>query len=445
MKQRRKSHALIALAVLAIFAMLLWSHPRVHFGGAASAADPALRDAKSSHAASKPEHPWIAAHKPEARDADDHTVKQVSLIGAIELEKTVACPGESVQLSMRKAPDATGPVRFTSPNGGDGNPAIVKFDEPGKHEVDVVASDGRGGVDYGTTQLEILEASSPECASKPLLAVSASISGIEEDTADIHVAAVGGLREPLSYTYEFGDGTNMHSTIASATHNYQLRSQIEPTSTFVIKVQARDAQGRTASGRASLVFTNVHWLSRTVGSPMVPVAYGRFPETHGAAIETDLTFRNIEDQPVKFATAEVTVDSCTGAEPQRLQYPANQVLHGVDTLPTGGVESTTLSLPAADVAGACRVTVVLAGDTVPPRAGTPIGQGMPRTFDTTRAQLALELAGPPLKGALAAAAPVEIADPGFAEKLAKAEQILGPGRPVTPEDLQRLAREGRLE
>lgn len=439
--QRRKINVLIAVALLAMLVMTLWPLSK----------SPAPRVSQKVDAQDAVPEPRKAGDPFEVKRAEStaspatRSMSRVALIESIELEKKRACPGEAVQMVMRQRADIGGPVEFTSPNGGDGNPAIVAFDQPGPHTIDVVARNGVGGVDYGTAELEILEPDSPECANQPVISVRAEVSSLEEDTADIQVASNGVLQGQLHYTYEFGDGLSAEATAPAVTHNYQLRPQNGPSSTFVVKVRARDEHGKTAEGRASIVFSNIAWLSRAVGSPMVPVAYSRFLEKRGEAIETELTFRNIEDHPIKFETAEVQVDSCTDRPPVVFQYPAAQVLQGVDTLPTGGVESTTLSLPAADIDGACRVVVVLAGDTVPGRAGTQIAQVVPRTFDTTRAQISLDLAGPPLEGALAAAAPVAVDDEKFQDMLTKAQAILGSDRPITPEELQRLAREGRLQ
>ena len=439
--QRRKITVLITVALLAMAIMTVWplsssQHHRAREKVTAEDAPPAERKAGD---------PWEKKRAETSASPEKRSMSRIPLIESIELEKKQACPGETVQMVTKPRSDVGGPVEFTSPNGGDGNPAIVAFDQPGVHTIDVVARNGVGGVDYGTTELEILEPDSPECVDQPVISVRAAISTLEEDTADILVASNGVLEGQLHYTYEFGDGLSAESPTASVTHNYQLRAQNGPSSTFLVKVRARDEHGRTAMGRASVVFSNIAWLSRAVGSPMVPVAYTRFLEKRGDSIETELTFRNIEDSPVKFETAEVQVDSCTDRPPQVFQYPASQILQGLDTLPTGGVESTTLSLPVADVDGACRIVVVLAGDTVPPRAGHQLSQVMARTFDTTRAQISLDLAGPPLEGALAAAAPVAIDDEEFQTMLTKAQAILGNDRPITPEELQRLAREGRLQ
>ncbi|MCP4604689.1 MAG: hypothetical protein GY847_29905 [Proteobacteria bacterium] len=387
----------------------------------------------------------IQTAKAEPKDAPpEHPgqVKKRSLIDEITLDKSTACPGETVKATISQISGVNNPVQFSIPGRARGNPMVVSYDEPGMRTVHVVASDGVGGLDFGSIELEVLPADSPKCATASMLAVSAVVSNTADDAADIRVTSnMGGN---LHYTYEFGDGETLTTKLAAVSHSYGMRDQGEPTSSFIIKVQATNTRGDEVSGRASVSFRNTHWLSSVVGSPMVPVEYNRFPERNESSYETEVTFKNIEELPIQFSKASITKDTCRDEAYITTEYPLDQLISGLNQLDSGEIMRAKLSLPLELVDGACRVVVLLEGDTIPARAGTPIGPGMERKFDTTRAQLAVEIAAPPKEGALAEAAPVAVMNQDMVDKLEKAQKILGPDQPITPEDLTRLEREGRL-
>ncbi|MGH9889454.1 MAG: hypothetical protein ACREBE_28225, partial [bacterium] len=340
--------------------------------------------------------------------------------------------------------DVANAVQYSIPGYAAGDLAILSYDTPGEQVVHVVASDGVGGLDYKSVTVQITDPASPECAAMSVLAVTAIVSNDNDDTAAIQVVPPVQLRGKVRYTYDYGDGTTEESVQPHRVHGYRLRAQDDPSSTFLVNVHALDERGMSIDGRASVNFRNVHWLSTTVGSPMMPVDHGRFAEQRGGAWVTDLGIRNIDELPVELVKATAHIDGCNGQPPSEKVYSANQLLGGLHRIEGGQVALTTLSLPEADMTFACRVLVVLEGDTVPPRAGTSIGGDLPRTFDTTRANVGLEIHGPPFVGAQSEAAPVGVSD-DMARVLEKAAAILGPGHPITPDELRRLKREGLLD
>jgi hypothetical protein len=433
----------IALALLVLgYALMFWPRATRAPSVTASAAEPAPANAELT-----PTPPAVYAAAAPAGEGGEAVpsvgrVDKRPLIAKVELDKTVACPGEDVQASFTKLADVANPVQYTVPSQNYGNPVIVRYDEPGEQTVHVVANDGVGGLDVKSATLRILEPTAIECASRPMVWVSADLSSADADTAAIDVRS--NLGDGVRYSFEFGDGQTLDTSAAHITHSYAMRLQRDPTSTYVIHVRATDVRGHVAEGRGSIAFRNTHWLSSVVGSPMMPASFDRFTAHVGTHYATQVTFRNIEERPVQFTKASIMLDTCRDEELVTTEVPIETIVGGSLRLEPGQELSTELSLPEERVAGACRAVVLLEGDTIPPRAGTPIGPNMPRNFDTTRAQLALEIAPPPTEGALPLAAPKPIIDPEMTDALERAQALVGPDRPLTPELLAELRRDGKL-
>lgn len=451
--QRRSSSArarFVAVAVLALGALavlMLWPRRRptpAHEEEPSAAPPDVVAEPLRPAAQRAPELLEAPFPKPKD-DGEGRTMHVAPLIAEVALDKRRACPGETIEARMRQRPEVPSPVQYTIPGYASGDVAIVSFDEPGTKTINVVASDGIGGVEYRAVEVEIVDPGSPECTRRLPLAVTATLSNSDDDSALIRVVPPARLKGAVRYAYDFGDGTSEGSTQQTAlVHKYTLRAQTEPSSTFVVQVRAVDEAGARAEGRASINFRNVHWLSGVVGSPMMPTQYDRFAKHRSGTFTTELTLKNIEQAPIELTRARAKIDACRGQPAVEREYPISQVAPALRRVEPGQAAESTLALPESDLAGACRVLVVLEGDTVPPRAGKTIGPNLTRTFDSTRANVALELAGPPLEGALPAAAPVRASEE-MARVLDKATAILGPNHPITPEDLRRLKREGLLD
>ena len=95
------------------------------------------------------------------------------------------------------------------------------------------------------------------------------------------------------FEWDFGDGQRAATATAWVEHDYALRDQNAPTSTFVLIMQADGAAGRSIA-HASVTFVNADVIAARAGAPTLPVRYDRFARRDpdgGAA--TALELRNI--------------------------------------------------------------------------------------------------------------------------------------------------------
>jgi hypothetical protein len=430
--------AAIALALLGVIVVILWSSP----GKRETARSEELERLFDEYEMSDEEREQAY----EGWGNSQVEMKRKKLIGGIRLEKKKVCPDEDLRVDLDRDPAYEGPVSFNIVGLARGNPTILRFRAPGVRQVFVSAGDGRYGVDVERAMVEVLPADHPDCANRLSVTVKGEVSRFRGDSADIQVTGVQGLGEQLTYTYDFGDGSNESTGNNFVSHSYALRDQIEPWSSFLITVTVRDEHGREARGRTSVYFNNNHLLATSTGNPTIPVEYDRFPEKKGGGWTANAKLKNIEKDPINFTAARLFIDSCRAGEEIREKSVSLASVVNTTTLSPRSVTEARISISESDVpATACRVEVRLTGDTSPPRLGEPVGPGLPSEFGYTTASMFFEIAPPPTadQGGGPHSAPVTVTNEKTIEKLDKAREILG-DRPITPQDMLELERKGLL-
>ena len=370
--------------------------------------------------------------------------RHLKLIDTVQLDKTRVCPNEDFQVRITQPLDVRVPVQYNV-NRYRGNPVVLRFVDPGVREFFITASDGSVGVDFKRVTLEVLEKDHPDCAGKPLVVLSARLAALQGETVELEVTRTQNLTGSLRFHWDFGDGTRAENADRFVTHSYAMRDQDDPSSDITITLTVHDEKNTEVVTRATINFPNTYFLAEITGNPVMPVEYDRFPTKRGNNYETNLRIKNIDPVTVDLTRAILKRDTClAGKEPETGEVPASQLLGNTSIGPKRS-QSYRLSLPV-DLVGekTCRLEIIFSGDSIPARQGTRIGPKIDATYGPTTATLYLEINAPPGKEEGGGAGAAErVTDPATIEKLNKARKLLG-DRPITPDDIQKLERQGRL-
>lgn len=186
--------------------------------------------------------------------------------------------------------------------------------------------------------------------------------------------------QPVSFDWDFGDGTRLQTSEASVVHSYEGRLQTSNHSYFLVSVTARDAQGQTTRGSRSLRFVNLGYRSwRNDKRVVVYAGFGA-----GATPGSEQTWL-YHGAPVSVTLDSVTVSDVVTNQAGEQQHENARVyspiaLLGFTELPAGK------SLTTRDL-GALRPTVPGATRVVELRGHGP---------GTVKADAAFVLRGPSL-------------------------------------------------
>ena len=355
-----------------------------------------------------------------------YEIKEANLIRDVIVEKDPVCTNEDFKVT----------VIAKNPNGPDehlvyriqnelGNPAILRYTKPGKRVFYVVVRDEGKHIDF-----EKVEVTVQECPGKPSVILDARLHNLEPETAKFEVTSQKGLTGKCTYDWDFGDGNYMTTDTGYVEHNYAKREQTALQSSFLVKVKVTDAQGQEATGRTTISFPNIHYLSKLMGTPVLPVTYNRFPRITDAGIEVTATIKNIFDEPVTFDSAELEMKPCDSSwSPEYKQLDASSILE-VTTIPPRGSTKQIIFMDRSMLPpSTCNVIIQLKG---------PFGNN-----EEVMAKLYLDI--PPTgKEDIDPQKDRVIDDKEMVDKLNRAAEILGKDRPITPADIEKLEREGKL-
>jgi hypothetical protein len=361
---------------------------------------------------------------------ESYEITEEKFIRNIILEKNPVCVGEdflvTVEASNPNGPDANLVVRIGN---RPGNPAILRFTRAGEREFYVVVRDEGKHIEYKKVSVTVRD-----CPDRPFVFLKASLHATKPETAEFEVADIKGLQGTCSYEWDFGDGKNGKTNTGYATHNYGMREQTMFLSTFTAKVTVTDGRKNQAVGRATVSFPNIHFISQMMGSPIIPVIYNRFPDFSGGRYEAGITMKNIFDESIAFSEAEIEYRPCDSSGESVFRSVGAGALLSQTALPgKGTVEDRLVFYQSALPKGTCNIIVKLngrmAGDIpvtasvyldIPPKSGDAVGE----SDEGKRDQV--------------------VADKEMTEKLEKAARILGKDRPITPDDIRRLEKEGKI-
>jgi len=355
-----------------------------------------------------------------------YEIKEANLIKDVILEKNPVCTNEDFKVT----------VIAKNPNGPDehlvyriqnelGNPAILRYTRPGKRVFYVVVRDEGKHIDF-----EKVEVTVQECPGKPTVILDARLHNLEPETAKFEVTSQKGLEGKCSYDWDFGDGNYMTTDTGYVEHNYAKREQTTLQSSFLVKVKVTDAQGHEATGRSTISFPNIHYLSNLMGNPVLPVTYNRFPRITDAGIEVTATIKNIFNEPVIFDSAELEMKPCDSSwSPEYRQVAASSLLEVTTIPPRGSTKQIIFMDRSLLPPSTCNVIIQLKG---------PFGKN-----EEVSAKLYLNI--PPTgKEDIDPQKDKVIDDTEMVDKLNRAAEILGKDRPITPADIEKLEREGKL-
>lgn len=363
-------------------------------------------------------------------------VTTATLIGDVFVDKPKACLDEDVLISIQALPGHA--EASFNVEGKFGNTLIVRPSVEERETFWIVAAH-ENWRDFRKIEVEVLPEDDARCLHAPAATIQATPSKWSAERYDIQVVPLRNLGKIVDVAWSFGDG----DTASGATrveHDYGSRPQTSQTSSFVVKAEVVDEDGRKAVARSSVSLANRHYQARELGGTRtLPVSNQRFPDGDRQG-PFAASINNIESDPVRFETAKVRLRSCDGSGQDIEQIvPANAVLNVVE-LPPGQLAEAEITLDADWIGGdVCRVDVTVTGDTVPARTGMPTDRGG-LNLSPVSASFSFDLGMPKTVAAGGnpefAAVPVD--DPQLEARLLTALKLLGTNH-ITDEQLQELA------
>ena len=350
---------------------------------------------------------------------------------SVHVEKTSVCINEDVKISVSargvNGSDANCMVMI-----GDqpSNPAILRFATPGKKSVLILVKDFTS---QKVVKHESVDINVENCQCDNPLIVTAKPSS--ENSGIIIITAAkpdGPLGNGASYRWNFGDGTTAVTDCPYATHDYRRRKQDRTLSTFVVEVAALDAGNGNYAGRTSVTIPNLNYWSSLLGSPSIPVIYSRFPTVTDGIYTVDVEMNNIYDNIIEFDDAEIEIKPYGSAsQPQKMYAYARDILDD-PTVPANGTVKRTIRLDSSLIPSAsCVVSIRLRGPWEDEK--------------TITASLHLDIApsNDQLSSGVNSGAFQTVKNQLLIQKLNKAAELIK-GRPITPEDVERLEKEGKI-
>ncbi len=352
-------------------------------------------------------------------------IEKTGFIKDVVLEKETACVDEDVEVYVEASNPAGADSNLYYQIGADpGNPGIVRFSEEGVQTVNVIVKDFTGAnIDFREVSLKIVE-----CGARPVLSFAFRYSGANQEIIEFEITDREGLPGNCAYAWDFGDGKTISTRKTFVSHDYRGRKQDRYISSFSVQVTARDEKGKTARARQTVTIPNVHYVSNQMGNPSVPVRYDRFPEHRGNAYSAKVTMPNIYDEDIQFTNAKVKFNSCTPGSAAIEEEAGISSLLKRSLIPAGGSIDETISIEESLIPeDTCVVGIEFSGTLV--------------SGKTVKASVYLDI---PPRGDNVPANEKKVMDNAMIEKLNRAEKILGKGKPITPDDLEQLEREGML-
>ncbi|HOR94713.1 MAG TPA: PKD domain-containing protein [Spirochaetota bacterium] len=357
---------------------------------------------------------------------ETYEIEQANFIKDIILEKNPVCAGEDFKVTViAKNPFGSDAHLVYRISNKLGNPAIMRFNKAGQREFYVTVRDEGKHIDMRKVQITVVE-----CPDKPLVVLSARLHNLEPESAIFEVTSQKGLSGKCTYEWDFGDGTYATTQNGYITHNYASRDQKGLQSSFLVKVTVADANNITATGRNSISFPNVHYLSNLMGNPIIPVLYNKFPSIDSSTVTVEVTMKNIFDEAVSFNNAVLECMPCnTEMSPDYKNINPDQLLESTHIAPRSTVKQLLKISRYLLPKSTCNLTITLSGQYPGNRE--------------VYAKIYLNIP-PQSKEDIDASRDKIITDDDMIEKLNKASKILGKDKPITPQDIQKLEREGKL-
>jgi hypothetical protein len=449
---RHRKHKLLGLfAVVALlWVVYLWGSQRSRYDERARDAD--ARATRHDITSEPTGGPMQRGARTARAGLSMPALRAADLIADVSVDKARVCSGESFLVRIQGKPEnahASLPIAELNFNIGGtfGNEIAISPAAPGVEHYTVVASNGVDKVEHRAFSIEVLPSDAEECAHRPIVTLAVERAKQSPDLIVGRVVAHRGLEEPIQYAWNFGDGTGVESSGPITTHDYALRDQSRILSSYLVSVDASDAHGRHAEGRATVHLMNNHYRARMFGSRLVQAVYDHFPAPTATDYRVDVKFRSFEPEPVVLERAKLIERSCLAGQRDRTHALSTAELGATLRLePQQASQVLTLRLPKALVGeDTCAIALELTGDTVPPHTGQTLPNA-PIEIQPVTSRINLEIRAAPSaeQGGAPTLARRAVRDPGLLKKLRQATEILGSER-VTPAQLEQLERDGRLQ
>ncbi len=314
------------------------------------------------------------------------------LIGAVDVEKAKICPGEDVRITVRTDPAkvAEGMRLEASVNGLPAGEAVLRFGSPGVRQFYVAATDGEDGLDFRTGTVQVLSLKDPACVTRPRLTLFAY--PVLEETYRFEILEVQNVAAER-FRWEFGDGTVQETTGRTIEHSFLGRTQTTPKSVFHVRVTAPGSGGATAEARHTVIFQNTFFATKHAGSPQIPSEYSAYMPPSAGGHQAEVRFANPDPVPIRLEQVRLTLHPCDGSGSREVEMPASKVFGGDVLRPGVNTLRLRIQVPGPEL---CAAQVHIEGDTVPPRAGSPLpgGQG---TIARTTAMMSFTMRAPDKK------------------------------------------------
>jgi hypothetical protein len=199
-----------------------------------------------------------------ARNEPVNPVAPDVVIESVRVDKTEVCRGEQVIVTTEARADDE-PARFLN-FGVLGEPDLVgprvvlTLDHPLAEGDKLVYARAKSGT---MAVAKVPAVGVKDCEEPVTVAVGYARKSQLPDRAWLSAELLGPEGEeeqsfePVSYSWDFGDGQTLETSSPEVEHSYEARLQDSAYSYFFVSVRAKDAQGREVAGARSLRFVNM--------------------------------------------------------------------------------------------------------------------------------------------------------------------------------------------
>jgi hypothetical protein len=418
-----------AAAAAAAIALIGWL---VH-DPAGPAAPPAQVDSSEARAPDPPPEapaPAPAPERPKAAPAEEPP----PVIDEVSVEKQEVCAGEENLITVRAhTTNGTDAYLHAAIGGTIGSrvPLRIWPGVDGSYEPPTVTVFGRGNV---MAEAPVPRYRVKDC--KPdrnvLLLHRLLPNTVDEYELQARIVEVGAKENPdarpfrpVSYLWDFDDGSTEKTERPFVTHSYERRKQQSLVSELLIRLTVRGESGEQLRGRTLLQIPNVLFQNFAERGIITILASPtpRFPEIDGEGVVRQV-FRlwHHRDEMVRIGKVTAVRHYVETND----NSPHETVSLGVSEIPPGDGVEVELKLDTENEPDVFTVTYYLEGETAE-------GHPAKGTFSLMR---------PPPKPTKESHIPVD--DPVLLAKIKRAREILGQEL-VTDEDIWRLEREGKMD
>ncbi len=355
-------------------------------------------------------------------------IEMTDMIDEVVVEKNPVCSGEDFMVSV-KASNPRGKTDTLNYRiaGKKGNPVILNYKAPGEKNIHVFVRGDVALLDHKTSPVRVVR-----CENKPAARLKSVFSDNRLSEVDFEVVDMQGLEGDCVFEWDFGNGKSAKTTIGAVNCNYGDREQKSFTSTFIAKVAIIDEKGVKVVARNEVTFPNIQWINSRMGSPAIPITYDRIARRNGDDYIVNIQIKNIFDTPLNFTDAHVKCVPCGGNQSAETStYSAGEFISKT-SLEAGEYAKDTLifnkSICSFEI---CTVAVKLAGQL---SDGREVVSSM---------YISVPMSPESIQEALQNNRARVISDGDIIDKVKKARVILS-REFVTPEDIKRLERDGKL-